>query len=303
MRIPRISLNSSFLVTSGALIAFVSLWTGQATGWLMPASAAKEAVLIDDLFKFMLIVSTGIFVGVQGMLLYMAFAFRREPSDLSDGPHTHGNIKLEILWTVIPTVLVLYLAVYSFDVFQQIGASAPMGGAHHDSGLPVRTTDSTGDKAAKPMVIQVQAMQFAWIFTYPEKGITTAELHVPVDRPVKLEMKSPDVIHAFWVPQFRLKQDVIPGRTTYVSFTATRKGQYPLRCAELCGPYHGGMVGEVFVEDQKTFDQWLSSQAAIDSTTRIARAEVGVPATLPGTLVLQSKETRALVGHLRTQGQ
>jgi cytochrome c oxidase subunit 2 len=84
-------------------------------------------------------------------------------------------------------------------------------------------------------------MQFAFIFHYPDGDITSGELHVPTDQPVELRMEARDVIHAFWVPQFRIKQDVIPGQPTVLTFTATKPGTYPVICAELCGPYHGGM--------------------------------------------------------------
>lgn len=101
-------------------------------------------------------------------------------------------------------------------------------------------------------------MQFAFIFHYPEGNIITGELHIPADRPVSLHMEAKDVIHAFWVPQFRLKQDVIPGQPTLLSFTATRPGTYPIVCAELCGPYHGGMRSSVVVHEAADFDSWLS---------------------------------------------
>lgn len=102
-------------------------------------------------------------------------------------------------------------------------------------------------------------MQFAFIFRYPQAGITAGELHVPLGQPVQLRMEAKDVIHAFWVPQFRLKQDVIPGQPTLLTFTPTRAGSYPIVCAELCGPYHGGMRSTVVVHEPEAFDQWLKS--------------------------------------------
>lgn len=307
MRIPRITPNWSLLVSAVVLTILASLWVGQNAGFLMPVSASVEAKLIDDLFNFMLVIATGIFIGVQGLLLYSAFAFRRTKGDMTDGPPVHDNLKLEIFWTAIPTVLVLYLSVYSFDVFQQIGATDPMTGAHHDTGLPAKAIAQIADPSAPPpLVIQVQAQQYAWIFTYPEKNITAAELHLPLNRPVRLEMKSEDVIHAFWVPQFRLKQDVIPGRTTYVAFTPDKAGQYQLRCAELCGAYHGGMNVDVFVEDQKKVDEWLTSQASLSVETRIAQALPPAARNLPvtwDTPVLETEQTRTLVSNLRSEGQ
>jgi cytochrome c oxidase subunit 2 len=109
--------------------------------------------------------------------------------------------------------------------------------------------------------VDVTAMQFAFIFHYPEGDITSGELHVPVGQPVELRMSALDVIHAFWVPQFRLKQDVIPGQPTVLSFTATRAGTYPVICAELCGPYHGGMRTSVVVHEPDDYQAWLQQNS------------------------------------------
>jgi cytochrome c oxidase subunit 2 len=308
VRIPRITPNTSLLVVSTVLIVIASVWAGQTVGWLMPVEASKEAGQIDGLFRFMLIIATGIFLGVQGVLLYSAFVFKRAKDDMGDGPNLHGNLRLEILWTAIPTALVLYLSIYSFEVFQLLGAGSPMGGgAHHeDSGLPIRFQATNPDPSAPPpLVIGVEAVQYAWIFSYPGSETQVSELHLPIGRPVRLDMKSNDVIHAFWVPEFRLKQDVIPGRTTQVSFTPTKAGKYQLRCAELCGAYHGGMVVDVIVEDKKDVDAWLKSQASLGTSTRVAQLADPAAAygATSGTAVLQSEQTRALVGHLRAQGQ
>ncbi|UFP96602.1 cytochrome c oxidase subunit II [Gloeobacter morelensis MG652769] len=308
MRIPRITPNTSLLVVSTVLIVIASVWAGQTVGWLMPAEASKEAGQIDGLFRFMLIIATGIFLGVQGVLLYSAFVFKRAKDDMGDGPNMHGNLRLEILWTAIPTALVLYLSIYSFEVFQLLGAGSPMGGgAHHeDSGLPIRFQATNPDPSAPPpLVIGVEAVQYAWIFSYPGSDTQVSELHLPIGQPVRMDMKSNDVIHAFWVPEFRLKQDVIPGRTTQVSFTPTKAGKYQLRCAELCGAYHGGMVVDVIVEDKKDVDAWLKSQASLGTSTRVAQLADPAAAygATSGTTVLQSEQTRALVGHLRAQGQ
>ena len=115
--------------------------------------------------------------------------------------------------------------------------------------------------------IEVTAMQFAFLFHYPEGDIIAGELHVPAGRPVSLKMEAKDVIHAFWVPEFRLKQDIIPGQPTQLSFTATRPGRYPIVCAELCGPYHGGMRSTVVVDEPDEWDNWFSSNAKPEVTT------------------------------------
>ena len=102
-------------------------------------------------------------------------------------------------------------------------------------------------------------MQFAFLFHYPDGDIMSGELHVQAGRPVSLRMEAKDVIHAFWVPEFRLKQDVIPGQPTLLDFTPTRPGRYPIVCAELCGPYHGGMRSTVVVESPDDFNTWLQA--------------------------------------------
>ena len=112
---------------------------------------------------------------------------------------------------------------------------------------------------ATPAVsVDVTAMQFAFIFRYPNSNIISGELHVPEGELVELRMQANDVIHAFWVPQFRLKQDIIPGQPTVLTFTPSRAGTYPIICAELCGPYHGGMRSSVVVHERDAFDDWLA---------------------------------------------
>ena len=118
----------------------------------------------------------------------------------------------------------------------------------------LRTTGAERDVLVLELVT---AMQFAFIFHYPEGNITSGELHVSAGQPVQLRMEARDVIHAFWVPQFRLKQDIIPGQPTLLSFTPTKPGTYPIVCAELCGPYHGGMRTNVVVHDPDSFQTWL----------------------------------------------
>jgi cytochrome c oxidase subunit 2 len=103
-------------------------------------------------------------------------------------------------------------------------------------------------------------LQYAWIFTYPESGVTSGELHIPVNSDIKLTIKAQDVLHAFWLPEFRLKQDAIPGQPAELRFQPRLEGEYPIVCAELCGPYHGAMGAKLYVESQEAFDQWLQSQ-------------------------------------------
>jgi cytochrome c oxidase subunit II len=120
------------------------------------------------------------------------------------------------------------------------------------------TPDRVGK--APELVVNVTGLQYAWIFTYPDTNVTSGELHVPTGREVKLNISANDVIHAFWVPEFRLKQDAIPGRQTELRFTPSKIGAYPVICAELCGAYHGVMKTRVLVEAPSDFNDWLQSQ-------------------------------------------
>ena len=133
---------------------------------------------------------------------------------------------------------------------------------------------------APEMVVNVTGLQFAWIFTYPDSGVVAAELHVPSGREVKLNISANDVIHAFWVPEFRLKQDAVPGLQSELRFTPTRIGEYPLICAELCGAYHGAMKTKVLVQAPGDFDNWIQSQKATASAD-LTQAIAANPADLP----------------------
>lgn len=288
MKIP----NTIWTLLIGIVLTLVSLWYGQNHG-LLPAAASDEAVLIDGVFSAMMTVSVGIFLIVEGVLIYSAIKYRRRAGDNEDGPPIEGNIPLEILWTAIPAIIVIGISVYSFDVYNQIGGlnlhgeNQPMMeeamsksgtaiAATLDDAVPISQTDSvmlaeassgigtSEDKAgiSEPLTVDVAALQYAWIFTYPDTGVVTGELHVPIGQEVKLNMKANDVIHAFWVPEFRLKQDVIPGQETQVTFTPRKQGAYPLICAELCGPYHGVMKSQVVVESSQDFDSWMQQQVA-----------------------------------------
>jgi len=293
---------------AGIAMTLVSLWYGQNHG-LLPIAATATASLVDNLFNTMMVIGTGIFLLVNGILLYSVFNFGRKPGDETDGPPVHGNIPLEIVWTAIPAVIVLGLSIYSFDVYQAEGGQDPMDhsvahGKNHNqmakmSGsamaapmiadatdavtetLPARQDAPTlgtvspkiGDTSRpSEFVVNAAGMQYAWLFTYPNTEVIAAELHVPIDRQVVVNLSANDVIHAFWVPEFRLKQDAVPGRQTEVRFIANRLGEYPLICAELCGAYHGAMKTKVVVESQADFDMWLQTQ--------IASAEVGLDTAL-----------------------
>ena len=279
MKIP----SSIITLIVGVLITIISLWYGQNHG-LMPVAASEDAEQIDGIFNYMMTIATGLFLLVEGVLIYCVIQFRRRKGDQTDGPPVEGNVPLEILWTAIPTVIVFTLAVYSFEVYNSLGGLDPkisadsppqqmahnhMGMGHmghmvamgNQSDLALGIGLDSEEAGSMPLMVDVKAIQYAWIFTYPETGIISGELHAPVDRPVQLNMQAGDVIHAFWIPQLRIKQDVIPGRETTLVFNANTPGQYPVICAELCGAYHGGMKSVFYAHTAEEYDSWVAENA------------------------------------------
>ena len=276
---------------AGVAITLISLWYGQNHG-LLPDAASAEAAEIDGLFNLMMTISTGLFFLVEGVIVYCVIKFRRQEGDRTDGPPIEGNVPLEILWTAIPTVIVFILAIYSFEVYNDLGGLDPMANHDHHAhqeimaeqsshSAPLVAMDSSSvalglgqspEAAAQPMQVNVNGIQYAWIFTYPDSGIVSGELHVPVNKPIKLNMSAGDVLHAFWLPEFRIKQDVIPGRDTLLTFTPIKTGQYPIICAELCGAYHGGMKTTLTVHSAEDYEQWLQDNtiATSESTDDVA---------------------------------
>lgn len=264
---------SILTLVAGVLVALISLWYGQHHG-LLPEQASVQAPLIDSMFNLMVTMSTALLLVVLGALVLFIIQFRRRPGDDGDGVPIDGSLALEAFWTLIPAVLIIILAVYSVDVFQQVGGFNPGDHMSHkqateasdDSGaiatstpankLPTYGLGSATD-SDQDLVVNVTGIQYAWLFNYPSEGITTGELHVPVGREVQLKLAANDVIHSFWVPQFRLKQDAIPGEATELHFTATKVGTYPIVCAELCGAYHGGMRSQVIVHTPEDYEQWV----------------------------------------------
>ncbi len=281
--------SSIITLLLGVGLTLVSLWYGQNHG-LMPVAASEEASHVDGLFNAMMTISAGLFLGVQGVIVYMAIKFRRKPGELGDGIAVEGNVPLEILWTAIPAAIVLWISIYSFEIYNEMGGFDPAAdGMHAMHGMPagkgsamaatmdgmagmnapmldkrvavlgVGASPANQGKAAQ-VSVNVLGLQYAWIFTYPEANVTSGELHVPVGKEIQLNMNAQDVIHAVWIPQLRLKQDVIPGTQTQLRFTTNKVGTYPLRCAELCGGYHGSMVTQMIVHPPEEYDTWLASQ-------------------------------------------
>ncbi len=273
--------NILILVASTITLAVVSFWIGQqAYSWL-PPQATTESILVDNLFSFLVTLGAFIFLGVTGALTYSIIFHRAAKYDMSDGPAIEGNITLEIIWTAIPFILVLWIAIYSYQIYDHMSILGSMEHQHMSMGMKSaiagqisKTSNSeisnseisnseisnleTSETLQNPIQrIEVTAKQWAWIFNYPEQNISSTELHLPVNQRAYLTLKSEDVIHGFYIPAFRVKQDVIPSETINFEFTPILEGKYRLRDSQYSGTYFAAMQADVVVESAEKYNQWL----------------------------------------------
>lgn len=249
-------------------LTLISVWMGkQAPSWF-PVQAAAESHLVDELFSFLVMLGSFIFFGVAGVLLYSLLFHRAAVDDYSDGPHIEGNVALEVVWTVIPVLLVFWIAGYSYQIYDQMGIRGPLGTGHlhmPSMGMETALADTTTEEAAvtEPTeTIDVIAKQWAWVFRYPDKDVTSTELHLPVNQRVRLALQSEDVLHGFYVPAFRLKQDIVPKETIDLEFTPILEGKYTLTDSQFSGTYFAAMTANVVVESAQDYQSWLDTAAS-----------------------------------------
>jgi len=250
----------NLFILAGLAIAYalISLWVGQQAYRWMPPQGSAEAVLVDNLFSFMVTIGTFIFLGVTGTLLFSTVFQRAAKYDPSDGPHIEGNVALEVVWTAIPFAIVLWLGTYSFQIYEQMGILGPI--EQLSMGMP--TAQAAELFAAPRSPIEVTARQWSWEFYYPDQGVRSTELHLPVNQRAKLLLTSEDVLHGLYIPAFRVKQDVVPGREIDFEFTPIREGRYRLRDSDHSGTYSGANQTNVVVESADDYAQWLKTVAS-----------------------------------------
>ena len=206
-----------------------------------PNKASVQAGNVRTLYTVLLIASVPVFVLVETVVLYSVWKFRMKPGEEEkDGPPIHGNTRLEVIWTAIPAITLIALAGYAYSVL-------------------------VANEATKPntMTVNVTERQFAFEFSYPQAGgktIVSPDLYLPDNRPVVFKLRSLDVIHSFFVPEFSQKLDAVPGITTTLRVTPDRIGTYPAECTELCGAGHSLMRTAVHVVTPSKFQSWLSAQ-------------------------------------------
>jgi len=224
------------LATIASLIGVAIVY---AIDWF-PTQASTAAPAVDRLYDVLLFVSVPIFVGVMTVVIYSVVRFRARPGDMGDGEPIHGSARLELIWVVVPFIIVSAISVYAWVVL-----------------------DDQEDAKPNEMVVQVVGQQFAWHFAYPDasgKTVRTDDLVLPENRPVKFDITAEDVIHSFFVPAFRLKSDAVPGLTTSFRVTPNRLGDYSILCAELCGLGHATMRQSLKVVPEAEFAAWLEKK-------------------------------------------
>ena len=263
------------LVGVAIAIALISLWMGQAAYTWFPPQASAESILVDNLFSFLVTLGTFIFLGVVGTLTYSVLFQRAEKYDLSDGPHIEGNVKLEIIWTAIPFILVIWIAAYSYQIYDQMSILGPMEHAHHGHIMAAAHAAEVSEAQLEEVEqIQVLARQWSWEFHYGNgtSDVSSTELHLPNNRRIKLVLHSEDVLHGLYIPAFRVKQDVIPGRDIDFEFTPIREGKYRLRDSQYSGTYFAAMQTDVVVESPESYQKWLADAASATPVVAYNRA-------------------------------
>jgi len=234
---------------------------------VLPVAAATQATSIDWLFDIQWKAMSFLFSLIVVPLGYSLIVFRRRKGDTGDGAHFEGNTTLEITWTILPLMAVVSLA--------------------YIGGISLADTRRIDPQA---MEVKVTGFQWAWKFGYPAyPDVQSDKLYLPINKQVVLRMNSLDVIHSFWVPEFRLKQDLVPGQETSLRITPDRLGNYRLRCSELCGTSHSYMEADVIVMPQDDFDRTLG-QLEADAQ---AAAASGVPDAARGQQLYQSAGCKA----------
>lgn len=222
-------------------------WLQGGAGFFLPEQASKTAAPVDSLFWLITGISAFFFLLITALLVYFVVRYRHREGHREERTATHHQA-LEITWTVIPLLIVIWIFWEGFTGY--LNLATPPQNAYE---------------------IQVTGQKWNWLFTYPT-GVVDGTLHVPVDTDVRLVMSSQDVLHSFYVPAFRVKQDVVPGRYSQLWFHADRPGEYDIFCTEYCGTNHSTMLSKVVVHETGGFERWLEEAGNFLATLPPAEA-------------------------------
>ncbi len=209
-----------------------------------PAASSEEAVAIDRLFQGHFTAIAIVFALMCTLIVYSLIVFRRKEGDDGPGEYIHGNNLLEVVWTVIPIIVVSGFGVWAWNILDEVVRAEP-----------------------NERTIQVTGQQWNWSFGYPDFGqyAVTPTLMMKINEPVLLEMEATDVLHSFWVPEFRVKQDLLPYQTTTLRITPTVLGDFTVQCAEICGTSHSQMLADVRVVTEEEYTAFEENMRAIGS--------------------------------------
>ena len=237
---PQSSSHPRHFIVMGVIVAISTgvLYWLLSVALPLPPQASAEAVIIDRLIGQHLFMIALLFAIVMVPMIYSFVVFRQKEGENKDGEHFEGNTKLEIFWTTAPAIFVVIFIYIGYTTFHAVV-----------------------DPKENELEIDVTGQQWSWVIEY-EGGVMDTDLVLPVNQPTVLKLHAKDVLHSFWVPAFRVKQDLVPGQTTEVRFTPTEVGTYRLRCAELCGLSHYTMLTDVRVVEADEFAMWMSEELA-----------------------------------------
>jgi cytochrome c oxidase subunit II len=226
----------------GAALAVAAVASAGNAGFAPETPHSPNAGRINDTFKLIALLTGLILILVEGALIVFMVKYRRRNRPrTAEGPQIHGATRLELIWTALPVLIVAAIAAF---VFYKLPGIRDVPEAKAQGG---------------PLAVRVDAHQFYWQFTYPNGTTSINELHVPVSRVVKLDIRSQDVDHSWWIPQLHGKFDAIPGETNHTWFKGDRQGTYQGQCGEFCGAYHASMLARVVVGSQSQYSQFISS--------------------------------------------
>ncbi|MBV6622529.1 MAG: cytochrome c oxidase subunit II [Rivularia sp. (in: Bacteria)] len=267
-----------FAIGAAAIIV-VSYLMGQWSYSWLPVEASTDAQRIDDLFCFLVTLGSVIFFGVIGMILFSLIAYRAPKGDYSEGHPIRGDWKLEVTWTAIPTLLVLIIVGYSFIIYQKMDIAGPTRVLGElPVGIQRANAQTINQNIADTELIEVISQQWDWTFRYPKQNVVSKELHLPSNQRVRLVLQSKDVLHGFYVPEFRIKQDIIPNRNINFQFIPTRVGKYQLHDSQFSGTYFAVMQADVYVDTPQDYVRWLAQAANHPSNTlSLAASEEAQP--------------------------
>jgi cytochrome c oxidase subunit 2 len=250
----------------GVFVWAMAGWWPMQGHWL-PLNINPSGQVIDNLFMFILYLTGVIFIGTSLALFWFMWKYDAA-KNAEPVQYTHGSHTLEVVWSILPAATLLFIAIYQMNAWASQKMRRPQEGGHD-----------------KPALAEVTGRQFEWRIRYAgaDKQVGTPDdlhivndLHVPVNEEVVLEIKSADVLHSFFLPNLRVKQDVVPGMKQHVWFKGTREGSYDIVCAELCGWGHYKMRGRITVESQQKFDKWYQDKMAEQNQASFTPVEEGI---------------------------